>query len=73
MSGSPVDPTTVRKILLAAGAPAQDMDALVDACRTLDDARGYRRQPRQAWCVRCDGVTASDDAGCLECREGGAR
>lgn len=62
-----VDRAEVRSILVAAGAPAKDLDWLVASCPSIEDALGYERQ---AWCARCDGVTACDDQdqSCIACR-----
>lgn len=59
----------VRAILVAAGAPAEDLEWLVESCPSLADARGYRPPPQQAWCARCDGVRAVDERGCIACRD----
>jgi len=66
----PVDRDEIRAILMAAGAPADDLEWLVRSCPGLEDARGYRPPARQAWCIDCGDVTACDDRGCIACRGG---
>lgn len=63
----PVDRAKVREILVAAGAPAEDLEWLVEGCPSLDDARAYRAI-RIAWCVDCGASRMCDPEGCLECR-----
>jgi len=67
---SRVDRDEVRAILVAARAPADDLDWLVASCPSVDDARGYRPPARQAWCIDCGGISACDDQGCIVCRGG---
>lgn len=63
-----MDRDEVRAILIAAGAPVADLEWLVESCPSIEDAKGYRPPARQAWCARCDEVTACDQQGCLTCR-----
>jgi len=68
---APVDREEVRALLVAAGAPPDDLEWLVRSCPSIEDARGYRPPARRAWCLDCDDVRPCDDNGCLTCR--GAR
>lgn len=65
----PADRAEVRAILVAADAPAEDLEWLVESCPSVADARSYRPPPRLAWCARCDGVRVADSKGCATCRE----
>lgn len=58
----------IRAILVAAGAPSEDLEQLVAACPSLDEARGYRPPPREAWCAACGGVRPCDAGGCVVCQ-----
>jgi hypothetical protein len=68
-----VDREQVRAILVAAGAPATDLEWLIASCPSLDDARGYQPPtllPRLAWCVDCGDAVPTDSLGCIPCRSG---
>jgi hypothetical protein len=67
---SSVDRDQVRAILVAAGAPTEDLNWLIASCPSIEDARGYRPPPRSAWCIDCADVRPCDDGGCLVCRGG---
>ncbi len=64
----PVDRYEIRAVLVDLGAPAKDLEWLVASCPGVEHALGYRPTIREAWCVRCDGVTAADPDGCVPCR-----
>jgi hypothetical protein len=67
---SSVDRDEVRTILVAAGAPAHELEWLVASCPSVEDARGYRPPPRLAWCIDCGDIRPCDDDGCFVCRGG---
>lgn len=67
-SSEPVDRDEIRAILVDLGAPAKDLEWLAASCPGVEYALGYRPTIREAWCVRCDGVTTSDPDGCVPCR-----
>jgi hypothetical protein len=63
-----VDRDEVRAILIAAGAPARDLEWLVRSCPSIEDARAYRPPHSIAYCARCGGPRAVDpQLGCIEC------
>lgn len=66
-----VDRAEVRRILVAAGAPAADLEWLVASCVSVEAARGYRAPPSYAWCVDCGTSMPIDEHGCIAC--GGGR
>jgi len=59
----------MRRVLVAGGAPAQDLEWLVASCPSLNDARDYRPPARWAWCVDCGQERPCDQRGCITCRE----
>lgn len=69
---APVDRAAIRAALVAAGAPADELDWLADSCPSIDKARAYR-PACIAWCPRCDGPTICGADGCMSCHQiGGA-
>jgi hypothetical protein len=65
---APVDRDEVRRVLVAAGAPAGDLEWLTASAPSLEAARGYRSPARYAWCLECMGEVPCDDEGCINCR-----
>jgi hypothetical protein len=67
------DRGAIRAILVAAGAPQNDLDWLTASCPSIEAAQGYRPPPRIAWCIACCGPARQDDNGCIDCRESGEK
>lgn len=63
-----VDRELVRQILVEAGAPARDVDWMVESCPSVEHALSYRPTVWNAWCPICDGVVDADARGCLTCQ-----
>lgn len=60
------DRAFIREALEQGGAPASDLDWLVASCPDELAAVQYK-PPREAWCLRCEGVQPVGDFGCIEC------
>lgn len=63
-----VDREAIRDVLVAAGAPAGDLEWLMASCPSIEAARGYRPPARIAWCIECGDARPCNDDGCLACQ-----
>lgn len=60
------DRAFTREALEQSGAAARDLEWLIASCPDELAAVQYK-PPREAWCLRCEGVQRVGDFGCIEC------
>lgn len=63
-----IDRAKVREVLVARGAPAEDLEWLVRSCLALADAYDYQPPQREAWCPRCSEAVPCNARGCIYCQ-----